>query len=406
MKFKRFFCALGVVLLMSVLPLGANAAQVECDAVYCFAASDFSAEENLAGICITGLPDASAGTVILGQRVLQPGDILTAQQVSQMQFQPLRREEDVQVTMTYLPIYADRVEAAAAMSIAVIGKVDQAPVAEDSAMETYQNLPNEALLKVKDPEGKALTYTLTRQPKRGDVVIREDGSFHYSPKKNKVGIDSFTYTATDPSGNVSREATVTVTILKPSDKNQYTDTAGESCRFAAEWMKNTGIFVSEAIGGNRCFRPGQNVSRGEFLTMLVSVLELELDTEASYTGFDGDTPDWLKPYLAAAMRSGFVAGLPDGETLDASAAISGAEAAVMVHNALDLSGQNDAEDVIGTNEGSMPEWAAEPLRILAEYGITLDAEKTLTRGDAAQVIYQVSLLAPDAPGSIALRMAQ
>lgn len=406
MKFKRFFCALGAVLLMSALPLGANAAQVECDAVYCFAASDFSAEENLTGICITGLPDASAGTVMLGQRVLQPGDILTAQQVSQMQFQPLRREQDVQATMTYLPIYADRVEAAAAMSIAVIGKVDQAPVAEDSAMETYQNLPNEALLKVKDPEGKALTYTVTRQPKRGDVIIREDGSFHYTPKKNKVGIDSFTYTATDPSGNVSREATVTVTILKPSDKNQYTDTAGESCRFAAEWMKNTGIFVSEAIGGNRCFRPDQNVSRGEFLTMLVSVLELELDTEVSYTGFDGDTPDWLKPYLAAAMRSGFVAGLPDGEALDASAAISGAEAAVMVHNALDLSGQSEAEDVISTNEGSTPEWAAESLRILAEYGITLDAEKMLTRGDAAQVIYQVSLLAPDAPGTIALRMAQ
>ena len=54
MKFKRSCCALGAVLLMSALPLGARAAQVECDAVYCFATTDFSAEENLTGICITG----------------------------------------------------------------------------------------------------------------------------------------------------------------------------------------------------------------------------------------------------------------------------------------------------------------------------------------------------------------
>lgn len=403
MKFKRLFCALGAVLLMSALPLGANAAQVECDTVYCFAASDFSAEENLIGICITGLPDASSGTVMLGQRVLQPGDILTVQQVSQMQFHPLRREEDVQATMTYLPIYADRVEAAAAMSIAVIGKMDQAPMAEDSAMETYQNLPNEALLKVKDPEGKALTYTVTRQPKRGDVVIREDGSFHYTPKKNKVGIDSFTYTATDPAGNVSREATVTVNILKPSDGTQYTDTAGESCRFAAEWMKNTGLFISEAIGGNRCFRPDQTVSRGEFLTMLVSVLEMEPDTEVSV---EGEAPVWLKPYLAAAMRSGFVTGVPDGEQFDTSATITGAEAAVMVQNALDLSRLSEAEDAISTDEETVPEWAAESLDILKDYGIALAAEKNLTRADVAQVIYQVSLLAPEAPGTAVLRRVQ
>ena len=269
-------------------------------------------------------------------------------------------------------------------------------------METYKNLPNEALLKVKDPEGQKLTFTVTRQPKRGDVVIRDDGSFHYTPKKNKVGIDSFTYTATDPAGNVSREATVTVTITKPADATQYTDTAGESCRFAAEWMKNTGIFVSESVGGNRCFRPEQDVSRGEFLTMLVSVLGLELDTEVSYTGFEGETPDWLKPYLAAAMRSGLVTGVPDAETFDLNGAISGAEAAVMLQNALDLP---DTAEAAAEAEPEL-QWAADAVGILGEHGIALDAQQNLKRGDAAQVIYQTSLLIPNAPGAIALRMAQ
>ena len=65
-------------------------------------------------------------------------------------------------------------------------------------METYKNLPNKGKLKVTEPEGEHMVFTVVRQPKRGQVVINEDGSFEYTPKKNKVGVDSFTYTATDP----------------------------------------------------------------------------------------------------------------------------------------------------------------------------------------------------------------
>ena len=406
MKIKGIFCMLLAALCVLAPALSVSAAEVDSDAVYCFTAADFAADEQLAGICITGVPQSSTGTVMLGQRILRSGDILTAEQVSRMTFHPLKTEENLEAQMSYLPIYEDRVEAMATMSIAVIGKTDQAPIAEDSAMETYKNLPNEALLKVKDPEGKPLTFTVTRQPKRGDVVIRDDGSFHYTPKKNKVGVDSFTYTATDPAGNVSREATVTITVTKPSDSAQYTDTAGESCRFAAEWMKNTGIFVSEAISGNRCFQPDKDVSRGEFLSMLVSVLELEPAAEASSTAIHENAPQWMKPYLTAAMRTGLLTGLPDLQTMDMEAGISGAEAAVMLQNALDLSGSADTAAAVTTGEEMLPQWAAEAMGILENHGISLDAEKTLKRADAAEVIYQVSVLAPEAPGTIAIRMAR
>lgn len=406
MKIKSIAAALLAVLCVSAWMPRVSAAEVDSDAVYCFSSGDFAEGEELAGICITSLPEADSGTVMLGQRILRPGDILTAEQVEQMTFHPLRTETDLQAQMTYLPIFEDRVESVATMSIEVIGKRDLAPVAEDSAMETYKNLPNEAVLKVKDPEGQKLTFTITRQPKRGDVVIREDGSFHYTPKKNKVGVDSFTYTAADPAGNVSREATVTVTVTKPTDSAQYTDTAGESCRFAAEWMKNTGIFISEAIGGNRCFQPDKDVSRGEFLSMLVGVLELEPDTEVSYTGVHEDTPAWLKPYVAAAMRSGLLTGLPEVQTLDMGGSITGAEAAVMLQNALDLSSLSDASAAVSTGEDMTPQWAVEAMQILGDHGICLDAEATLNRGDAAEVIYRVSQLAPDAPGTIALRLSR
>ena len=404
---KRIVCLLTALCCAAGICIGASALEVDCDDTYCFSADDFSsAEEPIAGICITHLPDPKTGTVMLGSRVLRSGDILTAEQVAQMTFLPLKTEEDQTAVVTFLPIYEDRVAPSTTMTISIRGKEDKAPVAENSALETYKNLPNEGALKVTDPEGGKLTYTVTRQPKRGQLEMREDGTFLYTPKKNKVGVDSFVYTAADPAGNVSREATVTVTVTKPTDAAQYTDTAGKSCRFAAEWMKNTGIFVSEAISGNRCFQPDKDVSRGEFLSMLVSVLELEPDTEVSAAGIGEEAPQWLKPYLAAAMRSGLLAGLPDVQTMDVNEPVTGAEAAVMLQNALDLSRVLDAEAALSTGEDLLPQWAAESVGILREHGISLDGESSLTRGDAAQIMYQVSCLAPEAPGTIALRLSK
>ena len=406
MKRKLMILMLTAVLCLSAMTQPAAAVEVSSDAAYCFGAADFPDGAELAGIFITALPEPATGTVMLGSRVLRPGDVLTVQQMEQMTFYPAATETDKEAQLMYLPIYGDRVDSVATMSIAVIGKSDQAPIAEDSAMETYKNLPNEALLKVKDPEGKSLTFAVVRKPKRGEVVIREDGSFHYTPEKNKVGIDSFTYTATDPAGNVSREATVTVTVTKPTDSARYTDTAGESCRFAAEWMKNTGIFVSESVGGNRCFQPDKNVSRGEFLTMLVGLLELEPETAVSYTGVDESAPAWLKPYLAAAMRSGLLAGIPAADAARTEEPINGAEVAVLLQNALDLSRLSDATDTVSIGEDMAPQWAVRSMEVLSEYGIHLDAEENLTRGEAAQVLYQVSLLIPEAPGAAVLRSSQ
>ena len=409
--FRIRFISLALALLC-ILGLSGSvlAAQVDCDATYCFSSEDFSSE-SLAGICITHLPDANTGTVMLGTRVICPGDILTTEQVAQMTFSPLRTETDRDAVVTYLPIYEDRVAPSATMTIAIRGKEDKAPVAEDSTMETYKNLPNTGKLKASDPEEQALTYTVVRQPKRGTVELGADGSFTYTPKKNKVGVDSFTFTAADPAGNVSREATVTLQILKPSDARQYTDTVGKDCRFAAEWMKNTGLFVGEKIAGEDCFYPEKNVSKEEFLTMVVKALDIPVEEVSSYE-VPADTPQWLRPYLAAALRSGLTAGLPEAEnTFSGSAPISGAEAAVILQNALDLSIsrqtlEEDAQAAGAEQEEQIPVWAEVSLTAMADNGVMLSANDTLTRGEVAQVMYRINQLAQDAPGMAVIRMQQ
>lgn len=390
----RFICAVVAIACVMGLCVGAAALEVDCDTTYCFSPEDFSGEEALQGICITGLPDAAVGTAMLGRRVLQPGDILTADQLAQMTFAPLRSEEDQEAVVTYLPIYADRVEQAATMTISVRGKEDKAPVAQDHSLETYKNLPNEGALKVEDPEGQALTYTVTRQPKRGQVTVNTDGTFVYTPKKNKVGVDSFVYTATDPAGNVSREATVTIRILKPTDATQYTDTVGSSCRFAAEWMKNTGLFVGEQVGGEYCFNENRTVTRGEFLTMAIKTLGIPVDGNAEYTGYTNDVPGWLKPYLAAALRSGLTAGLPASETFNAEEAITGGEVAVMLQNAMDLAVTTAAAG----KDDAIPQWAENAVMAMQENGIEVYIGENLTRGQVAVLLYRVSQMASEAPG--------
>lgn len=385
---KRTLALIAALLLLAP---AAAAAEVDCDGLYCFGSGDFS-EEELAGICVTGLPDPAVGTVLLGDRVIRPGDILAAEQLDMLTFRPVRTEQDTAAEMTYLPVFSDRVGEAASLTISIRGKENQAPIAEDFAAETYKNLSIEGKLKVKEPEGEKMTFTIVRSPKRGQVEIREDGSFTYTPKKNKVGIDSFVYTATDESGKVSRETTVTITIVKPTDSTQYTDTVGTDCRFAAEWMKNTGIFVGEKLDGNACFQPEKTVTRGEFLAMLVRTLEIPLEQEDALGTYAQDAPQWLRPYLAAAVRSGLTAGVPEME--DCDAAITGAEAAMMIQNALDLTAAEEAaamEDAAGN----------QAVVTLAEYGIHLGQEN-LTRADAALALYETSRLAEDAPGMVVI----
>lgn len=277
--------------------------------------------EEVAGICITSLDGDAALTE---GRVLREGDVLTAEQARQM----ICTGEDA-LTVGYLPIYEDRVEAEQTLSLR--GKEDKIPVAEDQTLETYKNLPNTAALKAHDPEGEALTFAIVRQPRRGAVEIGADGSFTYTPKKNKVGVDSFTYTACDPAGKTSREATVTVTILKPSDAAQYTDTLGKDCRFAAEWMRHTGIFVGEQLAQEPCFGPEKTVTQGEFLTMLVKTLDIPAEEELTCSGCE-DAPAWLRPYLAAAIRAGLTAA---AETFRPEEVITGRTAGAMLENALD-----------------------------------------------------------------------
>lgn len=287
-KQERLFFAL---LLAAILIMPA---QGEEAASYHFDKTDF--KENILGIYLESIPQN--GKLLFKSRVLGPGSVLPADQLSQMCF---LGETGGKREFSYLPVFPDRVGDTETAVFRASGGRNQAPVAENSAAETYKNLPCQGKMKSEDPEGEALSYQLIREPKRGTVTLEEDGTFLYTPKKNKVGEDFFTYQCTDPEGAVSREATVTITILKPSEEARYRDTMGLSCEFPARWLKNTGIFTGEKLGEDWLFQPEKPVNRGEFLTMLVKTLEIPPEEELQVME---NLPRWLQPYAAAAARAG------------------------------------------------------------------------------------------------------
>ena len=128
MKNKIYLFGLTLCLFCG-LALPAFAQETDSDQVYCFTTQDFSQEENLQGICITGLPKPTVGTLLLGNRVLMEGDILSAEQVAAMTFLPVYSQEDATAVVEFLPIYENRVDSTARMELTKRGKENNAHIA-------------------------------------------------------------------------------------------------------------------------------------------------------------------------------------------------------------------------------------------------------------------------------------
>jgi hypothetical protein len=130
--------------------------------------------------------------------------------------------------------------------------------------------------------------------------------------------------------------------------------------------------------------------------MLVKALDMNVDENADFTGFIDEAPSWLKPYLAAALRSGMTENWPDSQCFGASQSITGAEAALLVQNALNL----PSSIVTGKEtDGELPVWAETAVAAMSEQGIELDPTAELTRQTVAMMLYDVSKLAASLPNS-------
>ena len=264
----------------------------------------------------------------------------------------------------------------------------ECPIAENLQITTYRGVSVAGQLEATDPDGEIASFEITTQATKGEIVLKDDGTFIYSPAQGKRGRDYFGYKAYDNDGNASAEATVIIRIEKQKCKISYSDMEGNASHCAAIALAENDIFIGEYIGGQYVFSPDAPVTRGEFLTMCMKLSDSDILSGVITTGFadDSSIPSYMKPYVSTALLTGLISGYSDGintAVFNGDNCISYPEAAVMLNKALDLTNVNS--EAYG---GAAPVWAAQACANLSACRISdYYGEALLTRADCAQLFY-------------------
>lgn len=124
-------------------------------------------------------------------------------------------------TFTYTANYGEFTSNTATVTIAVL-PVDDAPVSvndgytmdEDTVLTV--DVPG-VLANDTDLEGDPLAVTVLHQPEWGELTMKPDGYFIYTPIRDFSGVDSFTYRAEEREGPPSDVATVTINVNAVND---------------------------------------------------------------------------------------------------------------------------------------------------------------------------------------------
>lgn len=124
--------------------------------------------------------------------------------------------EDREITDSEAPDWDDLVFTADGISSGP--PVNHAPVATDLGVTTHSGEAVGVDLVATDPDGEPVSYQVASQPAHGSLS-GSGSSRTYTSDAGFVGVDTFTYTATD-GDLVSAPATVTVTVLPPPRTNQ------------------------------------------------------------------------------------------------------------------------------------------------------------------------------------------
>ena len=204
-----------------------------------------------------------------------------------------------------------------------------APVAQNLELCTYKNVTVSGKLSAFDSENDVVMYEITTPPVKGSVELCDDGSFIYTPNKDKKGRDYFGYKALDAEGNRSQEATVIIKIEKQKKPVAYADMDGLAGEYYAAALSEAGIFTGENICGRYCFYPERTVTRGEFVSMCIRASGEPIVGNVMSTGLsdDGSIPDWMKSYVLASVMCGQEY---ENEVFDAEEGIGRTEALLLL----------------------------------------------------------------------------
>ncbi len=240
---------------------------------------------------------------------------------------------------------------------------------------------NEAIKECEDPDD--LKEAFEKSVEKGG---ESQGSTPSKPDKKPIGNGPSSWSDAGLAGdNV---------VLQP-EGDLFTDLVQtEWARTAVETLAKEGVINGK---GNGKFAPNDNVTREEFVKMLILAFGLEAEG-ADVTFADADPNAWYYKYIVSGVKQGVVNGI-SAEQFGIGQKITRQDMAALIYRAAVLDGTvafYHAHDIKFSDEAKISDYAKEPVLKLAEANYlngmgdgTFAPLANCTRAEAAVALYNV-----------------
>lgn len=231
-------------------------------------------------------------------------------------------------------------------------------------------------------DGKAVDFVMEGNTAAAWVELR-DGLMH------RISV-----TAADTSGNLARAS---VEIPAATDNvSPFADTAGHWAAGYADYLYDRGISKgSPGANGTLLFDPASNITRGDFVTMLMRWMGTDL---SQYTGVTLPFADasaiqpWAVDAVKAAYSLGIFTGSGAGDVLYANAndPITRAQAMTLLGRVQPKGYAPSGERFL--DQDAIPDWAADHVSVLVGQGVVngfggyVRPNDPITRAEVAKVL--------------------
>ncbi len=256
---------------------------------------------------------------------------------------------------------------------------------------------------------KVCEYMLTTPPYASIVAFRNKfasaissykQSLITSPTPTPTPDDSSTSESSDPGPSYSvgfggGGGGGTIPSVPSSPAAAFNDlSAHQWAKTAIETLYNRGI-ISKSSNGN--YRPADNITREEFVKLIMSYAKLPQSTTAGMLS-DMAEGEWYVSYILSAIENGIINGVSDTE-FGIGENIKRCDMAVIIWRLLqklnpDITYNNNTPGFVDSS--SVPDYAVDAVTALSSLGLLngdntgrVNPLSTLTRAEAAQVIYNL-----------------
>lgn len=352
-----------------------------------FSKDDFSnlLGEDLSYITVTVLPQTEAGTLVFNGQSVAKGQNLPASQLEYLKFVP---SGDIPMASFSFTCDSQSYQGNEMVCEMIFSdSPNSPPVASDSKIETVENISCFAKLNISEPNGDPFNVKVITYPSNGYLKLSAKGEIVYTPVKDFHGNDKMVFAVTDAFGNESQTATLSITVEENQSGIYFADMENSQEHLYAHKMCQSDVMIYRYENGSYYFEPEKQVSKMEFLVMLMNVAELDTGITAvadSMVRDDTGLSSGLKGYLTAASEQGLLK-LNDG-MFSPKEGITFDDAAFMVLNALKLPLAGSASTDTSGNENALS-------AVVSSGIITLDGEingqTVMTKADAAEMLFGI-----------------